>query len=150
VTSFSDDHRGQGPVAGIVVVDSAGRHGQAIVGARRAVSTDGADGLLFRLKAAELKYITVLQVTRDPGVPLVWAGCLLLLVGLAACCGLSHQRIWVLLRPVAGGTEIWLGGRAHRQQQQFADRFANLRQRLQEGLPQALAERQEESGTHDQ
>lgn len=150
VTSFSDEHRGQGPAAGIVVVDDAGRHGQAIVGTRRAVSTDGADGLQFRLKAAELNYITVLQVTRDPGVPLVWAGCLLLLAGLAACCGLSHQRVWVLLRPVAGGTEIWLGGRAHRQQRQFADRFAMLRQRLQEGLSQVLAEHQEGTGPHDQ
>jgi cytochrome c biogenesis protein len=49
----------------------------------------------FYLEDVENRYYTGLQANRDPGVPLVWVGCFLLVVGLIITFFTSHKRIWV-------------------------------------------------------
>ena len=53
------------------------------------------DGYTFTLKGVTQRQYTGLQVTRDPGVGVVWAGCILLVLGLIIAFFFSHQRIWV-------------------------------------------------------
>lgn len=40
---------------------------------------------------------TVLQVAKDPGVPVVWGGCILLMVGFGMVFFVSHREIWIRL-----------------------------------------------------
>ncbi len=49
----------------------------------------------FSLKDLNTLYYTGLQANRDPGVPIVWAGCFLMILGLFMSFFLSHKRIWV-------------------------------------------------------
>jgi cytochrome c biogenesis protein len=55
---------------------------------------------------------TGLQVTKDPGVWVVWIGCGLMVVGLIISFFFSHQKIWV--RIPKGGEEIVLAGSTNR------------------------------------
>jgi cytochrome c biogenesis protein len=80
----------------------------------------------FRLLDIEERDYTVLKVARDPGVPVVWAGCLLLVLGTLGAFFLSHQRLWLLIRPAGQGSEVRIGGTAHRNRAAFERRFAQL------------------------
>ncbi len=80
----------------------------------------------FRLLDSEERYYTGLQVARDPGVPVVWTGCLLLVLGTLGAFFLSHQRLWLLIRPAGEGSEVQIGGTAHRNRTAFGIRFAQL------------------------
>jgi len=45
---------------------------------------------------AKKKY-TGLQVAWDPGVPVVWAGCIILILGIVIMFSVSHHRLWVTI-----------------------------------------------------
>lgn len=49
----------------------------------------------FSLAGLQTRYYTGLQANRDPGVPIVWAGCFMMIAGLFVSFFLSHKRIWV-------------------------------------------------------
>lgn len=50
----------------------------------------------YEFEASQV-YATGLQVAKDPGVWTVYAGCLLMLIGLYVAFFLSHRRIWVYI-----------------------------------------------------
>lgn len=49
----------------------------------------------FLLEELENRYYTGLQVNRDPGVPIVWLGCFLMIVGFFITFFTSHRRFWI-------------------------------------------------------
>ena len=49
----------------------------------------------FSLMGLKTQYYTGLQANRDPGVPIVWAGCFLMVSGLFMTFFMSHKRMWV-------------------------------------------------------
>ena len=49
----------------------------------------------FSLVGLKTLYYTGLQANRDPGVPIVWAGCFLMVSGLFMTFFMSHKRMWV-------------------------------------------------------
>ncbi|HOY66115.1 MAG TPA: cytochrome c biogenesis protein ResB [Candidatus Ozemobacteraceae bacterium] len=53
----------------------------------------------FEVVSAAPIYETGLQVASDPGVPLVWAGCLLMTLGLCLTFYISYYEEWVWVRP---------------------------------------------------
>ena len=57
---------------------------------------------------------TVLQIASNPGIPILFAGSLLIVVGLIVTFGLPHRRIRLLLRPTSDGTELLLAPMARR------------------------------------
>lgn len=74
-----------------------------------------------------LGYFTGLQVSHEPGQWGVWAGVLLMGVGLAVVFYIAHMRIWVV--PVLDGNgrmELWIGGTANRNKDAFELRFKEL------------------------
>jgi len=77
---------------------------------------------------AKQMYATGLQVAKDPGVWLVYLGCLLMLIGLYVSFFLSHRRIWLLLRPAEKnrGTNIIFAGAANKNKIGFARSFSRL------------------------
>ncbi|MCW9089141.1 MAG: cytochrome c biogenesis protein ResB [Gammaproteobacteria bacterium] len=53
--------------------------------------------MLFTLDGVVPKMYTGLQVTRDPGAPLVWSACLLLVIGLYMMIYMHEKRVWLRL-----------------------------------------------------
>jgi len=89
---------------------------------------------IFSLLEQQQRYYTGLQVAKDPGVWVVWSGCLLMVAGCLAAFCLSHRRIWVTLQPDGSQTRITLGGAAHRNQPAFELWFEDFQQRLRAAL----------------
>lgn len=63
-------------------------------------------GLTFSFQR-ESKY-TGLSVARDPGVPIVWLGCFLLVAGFVVVFMFPHRRLWVRIVPRRGGATVQL------------------------------------------
>jgi len=70
--------------------------------------------LVFSLKGIERKYYTGLQVVRDPGVPFVLAGGLMLIAGMMIIFFCSHQRIWIFVEEEPTGIKISMAGHSNR------------------------------------
>ena len=79
----------------------------------------------YRLQARQL-YATGLQATKDPGVWLVYGGCLLMLIGLYIAFFLSHRRVWVRVEPTAEGSRLLFAGTANKNRLAFEKKFAAL------------------------
>lgn len=68
--------------------------------------------LTFVLERVDTRFYTGLQVSRDPGVPLVWTGCFLMVAGFFVTFFMSHRRIWIRISPEKGRTTISVAGSA--------------------------------------
>lgn len=88
-------------------------------------------GKTYQLVAKQM-YATGLQVAKDPGVWLVYLGCLLMLFGLYVSFFLSHRRIWLLIRPAKKNNEtsIVLAGAANKNKIGFTRSFSRLVEQL--------------------
>jgi cytochrome c biogenesis protein len=71
------------------------------------------------------KEYTGLQVTKDPGVWVVWTGCGLMIFGIIVSFFFSHQRVWVRI-PKARGGEIVLAGSTNKNRMGFEKTFGQL------------------------
>jgi cytochrome c biogenesis protein len=77
---------------------------------------------------------TGLMVARDPGVPLVWAGCVMLLIGFVAVFVFPHRRIWGRISPRRGGSSIALaavGRHDSSVEREFLELSTDIRRALQ-------------------
>lgn len=91
-------------------------------------------GKLLQYKGGEEFMYTGLQVAKDPGVGVVWAGCFLMVAGSMVAFFLSHRRIWMVLTPNGEETVLKFGGNAHRNQPAFEIYFDSFKQDLKERL----------------
>ena len=73
----------------------------------------------FRVREIQPRYYSGLQVNRDPGVWVVWAGCLLMMVGFYMAFFMTHRRIWVRLLERKGETVVEMIGSSHRNRAEF-------------------------------
>jgi len=82
---------------------------------------------------------TGLQVAKDPGTPLVWIGCTLLVIGFVMALLMDHEIVWVKGEAV-GENEyvVHMAGRAVRHPGVYATRFERQKLRLERGLSQWL------------
>ncbi len=87
-------------------------------------------GPVLHYKGAEEKMYTGLQVAKDPGVEIVWLGCLLMVVGIYSAFFLSHRRVWVRIQDGA----VTIGGNASKNQGGFQLAFEVLVDRLKAEL----------------
>jgi cytochrome c biogenesis protein len=75
------------------------------------------------------KEYTGLQVTRDPGVWVVWVGSGLLILGLITSFFFSHQRVWAKL-PKSSEGEIILAGSTSKNKVAFEKSFGQLAEEI--------------------
>ncbi len=69
----------------------------------------------FRVGKLDIKEYTGLQVNRDPGEILVWAGSLILIIGTMLAFFVSHKKLWISSRTDANGkSELTIAGTANR------------------------------------
>lgn len=69
-------------------------------------------------------YATGLQATKDPGVWLVYIGCLLMLAGLYVAFFMSHRKIYVFIQADGTGSKVLFAGEANKNKVGFETKFA--------------------------
>jgi len=77
-------------------------------------------------------YYTGLQLTEDPGMNVVWAGSILLVLGLCIMFYLPHRKIWLVIRPAGKGKglEVSMAGMTNRNRLGFEREFQALSSKL--------------------
>jgi cytochrome c biogenesis protein len=65
-------------------------------------------------KGGEIRYYTGLQVTRDPGVWLVYSGFILMLAGCFVTFYLSHQQVCIVVEHLRKNSRVTFAGIANR------------------------------------
>jgi len=92
----------------------------------------------YQFQPIDLKmgHYTGLQVSHEPGQWGVWAGVVLMGIGLAIVFYVVHMRFWVV--PVCdrktGNCSLWIGGSANRNRDAFEQRFNHLVALVEEEL----------------
>jgi cytochrome c biogenesis protein len=80
---------------------------------------------------------TGLQVRKDPGVWVVYLGCITISIGLFMAFFMSHRRIWVKLTEEKNTTRIVIGAIAHKNRAAFErtiDKIVSILGKKQEGV----------------
>ena len=90
----------------------------------------------FFLNGVGTKYYTGLQVNKDPGVPIVWLGCFVMVFGFFITFFTSHRKTWVRVSEEGNRIRISVAGTANKNPvglKRDLERLANdLRNRLDE------------------
>ena len=133
---YAPSYQNFGPAAQVNIDLGDHKHGQPFIVFQNYPQFDERRGgdYAVTLISGQQSYFTGLQVVKDPGVWVVWAGCLLLVVGSVVAFFFSHRRIWVTIEPLEQGTGVTFGGAAHRNQPAFALFFDQLKKDLNDGL----------------
>ncbi len=79
--------------------------------------------LVFELKNFEAGQFSVLEAAKDPGVPLIWLGCVLIMIGFGLAFYWPTWEIKAVLEETQGKTDIVLGGLAAKSREAFAAEF---------------------------
>jgi cytochrome c biogenesis protein len=83
------------------------------------------------LPAPQPRYYTGLQVTKDPGVGLVYFGFIMLISGCAVVFFMSHQRLVVEVKSGGqGGARVMVSGTANKNKFGFAQKMQRLAEQL--------------------
>lgn len=105
----------------------------------------------FAFRDMQMGYFTGLEVSHEPGQWLVWAGCILMGVGLFVAFYMVHMRLWVVAIPGAKGRLVlWIGGQANKNKDHFEHKFSEvvdcIRTELERGSnpPRAVCEKERE------
>ena len=75
---------------------------------------------------------TGLQLTRDPGVWVVWAGCFFLCLGCYLICFASHKRLWLKVDPKKDEYLLTLAGTSNKNMVSFTKTFERIYLELKE------------------
>jgi cytochrome c biogenesis protein len=85
----------------------------------------------FELVGYQPKKFTGLQITRDPGVNIVWIGSTMIVVGITLSSFIYHRRLWAKIVPQHDGVILHLGGNTHKNQIDFQREFKRLIQHVE-------------------
>ena len=87
----------------------------------------------FVVKGVKLRKYTGLQVNKDPGVWMVWAGSMLLVAGIMMAFFMSHKKFWIRIeKDRKGRVEVTAGGTTNKNKYAFAAEVARLVQSFRE------------------
>jgi len=84
----------------------------------------------FELTGYQPKKFTGLQITKDPGVIIVWIGSTMIVVGITLSSFIYHRRLWAKVVPNERGVMVHLGGTTHKSQIDFNKEFRKLTERI--------------------
>ena len=88
---------------------------------------------VFRIALVDAgeKYMTGLQVKRDPGVWIVWLGCTVLILGFAVVFWISHQRYWLWVGRGSDDLQIVLAGQTTKNKISFEKHFKRIEKEIE-------------------
>ena len=96
----------------------------------------------FEAKDLKMVHFTGLQVSREPGQWGVWAGVILMGIGLTLVFYVVHMRFWVVpVHDGSGNVALWIGGAANRNRDAFEQKFQKLVEEIKEQLKTRKTER---------
>jgi cytochrome c biogenesis protein len=99
------------------------------------VAHDSKSPYSFKFRDLRMGYFTGLQVSHEPGQWLVWAGCLVMALGLATAFYLVHMRFCAMVvRDERGRPALWIGGACNKNRPAFEQRFHRLLEEVQTEL----------------
>ena len=83
---------------------------------------------------------TGLEVSHEPGQWAVWAGVVLMAIGLTFVFYVVHMRFWVVtVQDASGNLSLWIGGTANRNRDAFEIKFKHVVEQIQKELKPAAA-----------
>jgi cytochrome c biogenesis protein len=85
-----------------------------------------ASDLKIELRDFDAAQYSVLETAKDPGVPLIWLGCLLIMAGLFLAFYRPTWEIRVTIETISGKTDLAAGGLATKSRDRFESEFAGL------------------------
>ncbi|MDL1970589.1 MAG: cytochrome c biogenesis protein ResB [Candidatus Desulfofervidaceae bacterium] len=88
----------------------------------------------YTLVVKDFTRFTGLEVKKDPGVWVVWIGCIILVGGLMISFFIIPQKMWLKLAPHKQGCEVWLGGMASKRRETFKHIFQEWANEVKEVL----------------
>jgi cytochrome c biogenesis protein len=92
------------------------------LGLGQTVELPGGLEITFR----ELREYTQFLVKRDPGLGVMLAAAILLLLGILPALYSSRRKVWVRVQPAGGGTRLQVGGFALQRRAAFEEEFRGL------------------------
>jgi cytochrome c biogenesis protein len=127
VLEYTDDisqfiPQASGPAVRVAITPKSGQS-QAFLLLKNFPDLDAQRGgdFIFTYDSIDQKWMTGLQVTKDPGVWLVWLGCFMLIAGTFIAFFMSHKRIWVRIE----GNRVSIAGAASKNQTAFQQLWKN-------------------------
>ncbi|MDT8396706.1 MAG: cytochrome c biogenesis protein ResB [bacterium] len=88
----------------------------------------------FRIKGTSIREYTGLQVAWDPGVPVVWLACFVMIIGLYIAFFVAHQRIWVRVDLDSDESAVLMAGTTNRNPATFEREFETALAELKEAV----------------
>ena len=89
----------------------------------------------FEGKDVQMAYFTGLEVSHEPGQWAVWAGVILMSLGLGVVFYLVHMRVWAVpVHDARGQLFLWVGGTCNKNKDVFEQRFRKLVQEIESGI----------------
>jgi cytochrome c biogenesis protein len=99
------------------------------------VAENASSPYIFEPKDLKTGVFTGLEVSHEPGQWAVWAGVVLMAVGLTFVFYVVHMRLWVVPVQNGDGTLVlWIGGSANRNRDAFEEKFKVLVEELKKEL----------------
>ncbi len=109
----------------LLLADGKGDQNMYLLDDNKQVTVQLKDGGKYTFHIKEF-YSTGLQVAKDPGVWIVYIGCILMLIGLWIAFFVFHKRIWILVKTEDGKTNIFLAGTTNKNKAGFETEFNSL------------------------
>jgi cytochrome c biogenesis protein len=105
------------------------------------VNENASSPYTFIPKDLKTGVFTGLEVSHEPGQWSVWAGVILMAIGLTFVFYVVHMRFWVVpVRDARGNLSLWVGGAANRNRDAFEQTFKQFVEQIQKELkPQTAA-----------
>jgi cytochrome c biogenesis protein ResB len=89
----------------------------------------------FEPKDLKTGVFTGLEVSHEPGQWAVWAGVILMAIGLTFVFYVVHVRFWVVpVQDASGNLALWIGGSANRNRDAFEQTFKRFVEQVEKEL----------------
>ena len=127
IARFVIDQGGMGPAVLGVLIEPGKAHDIFWVFQNgRNINQQQRRGFTFTLEDFSRLYYTGIQVSKDPGVPLVWIGFCLIMIGFILSLFFAHKRIWLRISGSQGKYEISIAASISKNRKPFEEKLEEL------------------------
>jgi len=124
------------PAARLYIGDASGNQGDAVwllKGHNKEIQI-GKETYRLSLISAKEKFMTGLQVKKDPGVWIVWLGCTIMIIGFGIVFWVGHRRTWLWIGQDGNRLDIILAGQTNKNRVSFEREFTKIKEAINKQL----------------